>query len=263
MIVLDDCTRFSYVSCGHFQTTAKWLHPRRVIDSYEIILVLAGQVNLQANGTDYQLASGDVLLLHPDQTHFGSRPSFGKTAFYWMHFYAAPSFPLHLSDFFHTADSSRLNNLFKQLLHVAHTPGYSAAAKDLSAASVVSELAYLQTMQPESRSALAGELFEWVRIHIHRNITVKEVAVHFGYNEDYLGKLFRKSYHMGLKEYINAEKISAAKNYLLTTSLTVKQVAALLGYQDEKLFIKFFQYHEAISPARFRNAFCNTHLNQE
>lgn len=35
-----------------------------------------------------------------------------------------------------------------------------------------------------------------------------------------------------------------AKDFLLTTDMSVKQISRELGYSEENLFIKFFTYHE-------------------
>ena len=78
-----------------------------------------------------------------------------------------------------------------------------------------------------------------------------------------LGKLFRKYTGTGLKEYIAQQKMLKAKSLLLTTDMSIKQIAHELGYAEENLFIKFFAYHEEISPAVFRAQCYNTHINNK
>ena len=41
----------------------------------------------------------------------------------------------------------------------------------------------------------------------------------------------------------------------------MKQIASELGFSNENLFIKFFLYHEKITPTAFRSRYYNTHLN--
>ena len=53
------------------------------------------------------------------------------------------------------------------------------------------------------------------------------------------------------------------KDLLLTTDMSVKQISRELGYSGEYLFIKFFTYHEKISPAAFKAKYCNTHINNK
>ena len=68
---------------------------------------------------------------------------------------------------------------------------------------------------------------------------------------------------MGLKEYLAVQKIKLAKDLLLTTDMNVKQISKELGYSEENLFIKFFSYHEKISPTAFKAKYSNTHINNK
>ena len=54
-----------------------------------------------------------------------------------------------------------------------------------------------------------------------------------------------------------------AKDLLLTTDLSVKEIAAQMEFAEENLFIKYFIYHEEISPVKFRNKYFNTHMNNK
>ena len=54
-----------------------------------------------------------------------------------------------------------------------------------------------------------------------------------------------------------------AKDLLLSTNMSVKQISKELGYSEENLFIKFFTYNEKISPSAFKAKYCNTHINNK
>ena len=45
------------------------------------------------------------------------------------------------------------------------------------------------------------------------------------------------------KKYIASERMKIAKDMLITTNMSVKQIAYELGFSSENLFIKFFIYH--------------------
>ena len=110
---------------------------------------------------------------------------------------------------------------------------------------------------------LANKAAEYIRININKNISAKAVSEKFKYNCDYLSKLFKKTFDIGIKEYIIKEKINIAKDMLLTTDFSIKEISAKLGFRDENLFIKFFMYHEKISPGKFRNKYFNVHFNNK
>ena len=78
----DPAVSVSYLYSGLFETQEEWSHPHRVIDSYEILYVVAGEVYLEEEGERFSLKAGDVYLLRPDCRHGGYRISRGKTSFY-------------------------------------------------------------------------------------------------------------------------------------------------------------------------------------
>ena len=102
-----------------------------------------------------------------------------------------------------------------------------------------------------------------VRMKINKNVSVLSVAKHFGYSPDYISRLFKKTFSIGMKEYISEERMKYAKNLLLTTDLSVKEISAQTGFENENHFIKFFNYHERKSPLQFRNMYFNIKMNDK
>lgn len=125
------------------------------------------------------------------------------------------------------------------------------------------ELKRLSLKESLPNQALAVQIGEYIRNNIKNGITVRDIARSLGYNPDYLGKYFKKHSGTGLKEYLSAQRLKLAKDLLLTTDMSVKQIARELGYTEENVFIKFFTYHEAITPAVFRSKSSKTHINNK
>lgn len=44
------------------------------------------------------------------------------------------------------------------------------------------------------------------------------------------------------------QKNAFSENLLMTTDMSIKQIAAALGYEEENTFIKFFKCHEKNKP---------------
>ena len=77
-------------------------------------------------------------------------------------------------------------------------------------------------------------------------------AEHFGYNKDYLLRLFRERYGITIKKYINEKKMTMVKRILITTDMSVAKIGASIGFEETELFEKFFKYHEKVTPQRYR-----------
>ena len=105
----------TYCGAGKFVSHGEWIHPDRIINSYELIFVLDGTVYINEDNVQYQLKKNDVLLLEPTLRHFGYKKS-SNTSFFWVHFTGLPQINAKLK-YQTLSDSYNLSLLFKQLLH--------------------------------------------------------------------------------------------------------------------------------------------------
>ena len=250
-----------YEYAGLFQSGGEvWLHPTRVIDTYEIILVTTGVVHLFEEETRHELRAGELIVLRPGKKHGGFQESFGETGFYWIHFRLSgsdvlPHAPLKIDD------SARFNTLCRQLLHVANAPGYPDYAVQSAFALLFCELLRAADGR-KNASRAADEAAEWIRINSARRLTATDVAAHAGYHPDYLSALFKTAYTLSLKQYIARERMKLVRSQLLTTADSLRIIARRLDFEDEEQLIHYFRYHEGISPTQYRNLYDHTHLNK-
>ncbi len=263
MIHIDNGIKLQYVSSGLFSTEQQWIHPRRVIDSYEIIYVTQGCVHIEEDGKEYTLSRGDALLLYPGVVHTGNRVSTGTTEFFWVHF-LTDDIGYFGMDKLTSAEGEYITlNLFRELLHIANSSLMPDYAKDLSCGSIIAHLASIGKREESSPTVAFSKISEWVRMNIRCDMKVQDIAETFGYNKTYISRLFKRHSGMTLKDYINRERIKCAKELLLTTQSSIKEIAFELGFGDENLFVKFFKYHENMSPTSFRNMYFKIHMNNK
>lgn len=245
----------TYVSAGRFTSRGEWIHPSRCIDSNEIIIMVEGEAAIEEEDVRYILRPGDVLLLEHGKQHGGFAVSKERVSFYWIHFHGeTPNWK-----FLRLEDGYQVNLLCKQLLHYTNTLTYPAEAAHCLVQLLLIELAAREGISSNSR--LLVQVHEWVRVNADQRITVGSVARQFGYHEDYLTRIFGEQFGIGLKRYINMERMKRIKNLLLTTEYPLKEVALLTGFADYKGFLKYFCYHEEMSPSAFRRLYFNTHIN--
>lgn len=258
MIKFENGKNFSYDRIGEFHSSGVWIHPRRRINSFEIIFVLEGTVYIAEEAQEYALQKNQLLVLEPYKEHYGYKPTSEPVAFYWFHFFTNLEIPPKI---YTGTDIYEIKQLLKKLLHITNSSVYSPYAADSAGLLVFEELNRISSKENPSNQALTVQITEYIRNNIKKNIKVSDIARHFGYNADYMGKYFKKSHGIPLKKYLADQKLRLAKDLLLTTDMNVKQISRELGYSEENTFIKFFTYHEIITPASFRNKYCNTHIN--
>jgi len=243
------------ISCGKFVSKDKWIHPDRIIDSHELIFVIRGEVCLNENGTEYILRENELLHLEPGIRHFGFRES-ENTSFYWVHWTNHPTeeMPKHT----HIENPYSLSLLFSQLLH------YSVDSRFPESPHYVTRLILAELYADCNRneeSRLINRTAEWIRANSSAPIKVTEAAERFGYNVDYLSRLFKKQFGKSLKEYIDHTRMQHIKNQLLNSGTPLKEIASACGFEEYKHFLKYFKYHEKMTPTEFCSTYTKTHIN--
>ena len=107
-----------------------------------------------------------------------------------------------------------------------------------------------------------NKIREWVRINSEKPLRVSDIAGEFGYNVDYLARIFKKITGISIKTFINDMRMNLLRNQLLSTDLPLKRIASDFGFDDYKSFLKFFTYHEGVTPTEFRESCYMTHKNK-
>src|SRR6202035_2181201 len=92
-LLLSEGWKFEACNAGLFVSPAQGIHPERVIDSYDPILVRTGTLVLSEETTVFALEQGDTLILWPGRVHRGVAPYASNTSFYWVHFYLVAMIP--------------------------------------------------------------------------------------------------------------------------------------------------------------------------
>lgn len=76
----------TYASSGMLIHSDQFLHPRRCIDTYVLLLIQQGTLCITMDDQEYEVGPNQFLLLLPGRLHFGTTPSKGMLSYYWMHF---------------------------------------------------------------------------------------------------------------------------------------------------------------------------------
>lgn len=249
----------NFSGIGLFDANSPWIHPARVEETYEIIYVISGTVYIKEDEEEFILKKGDLIILKPKINHIGFKESFGKTSFYWLHFFTNN---IH---FFtqgkYLFSGIKQDYLFKEILHHSHKKNTSPIMSELLLSQLL--LSNASDIGEEKSKKLVKDIFEWTKINGSPNLKVTDIAKHFDYSEDHLSRLMKKEYGKNLKQIINDFILEKAKGLLVNTNFSVKEISAALEFDDMNSFFKFFKYHTGKSPSQYRNSYYVTHMNNK
>lgn len=101
-----------------------------------------------------------------------------------------------------------------------------------------------------------AELPEIIRNYLDHNYTTEinlsDISDKYYFTKEYLSKLFKKSYGIGIYEYVLSLRMNRAKELLKRDDMQIQQISDLLGYSNSNYFSKAFKNYFFISPSDFR-----------
>ncbi len=249
-----------FITGGRFTSRGEWRHPDRSISDTELIIAIKGSFGMVVGDTEYRMMAGDILRIDPGVRHYGVEAVEEEVSFYWVHFVGAEENELP-PEYFHPDSVAQAELLTRQLLHYASDEAYPRESADCLTRLLIMELKTEEARSGAENHRLFSAIKEWVRNNCDMPLRVSDAAEHFRYNEDYLNRVFRRFYPAGLKAYIDEQKMQRIKTDLLEQTDSLAEIAARYGFSDYKYFLKYFKYHEGVSPTAYRRAYCNLHTN--
>lgn len=93
---------------------------------------------------------------------------------------------------------------------------------------------------------------DYLRTNLDTDFSVPELAAMAGLSASHFSTLFRASAGTSVKEYLKRLRSARARELLMTTDLTISQVAASVGYEDALYFSRQFRAVNGTSPSTFR-----------
>ena len=112
----------------------------------------------------------------------------------------------------------------------------------------------VQAKPSKKENATVKKVLEYINQNLNRDISLENAALEANVNPFYLSKLFRDETGTTFVNYISERRMEKAKNLLSETGLSIKEITALTGYNDQNYFSKLFRAKFGISPTDFRNS---------
>lgn len=95
------------------------------------------------------------------------------------------------------------------------------------------------------------------RIHTHfrSDISLAALAEEFSVSVNYLGSLFRKTTGMTFHDYLNMVRLKYACSLLVSSKMSVKEIAFESGYRSVEYFLYVFKRKLSMPPTGYRNQY--------
>lgn len=254
---------FFYVQeVGHLHTFHPYFTEREHLNSYLIIYTLRGKGVLTYQGERYEVNRHQVLFI--DCMSYQKYEAVGEACWEvaFVHLNGSSiggyyqQYSLHKPPVLNVGEDSGIPEILQGLLVIQKEKGLRAEA---IASQRLTELLTLLLLYPDQHihedhapppyiSLLQQELEE----RYTERITLEELARAYSRSKFVLSREFKRYIGISLQEYIILHRITAAKNLLKHTELTVTEIAAQVGIDNPSHFINLFKAREELTPLAYR-----------
>lgn len=275
---------------GKLMSTSPFIHSQRINDSYELIYVIKGTLQIRIGEKELAVPPDSLVVVPPMTEITGTNPA-EIMAFYWCHFWldgqawqlsrkqmaqysqqvvenneALKPNVFVLPLLYKPTNPARMIILFQQVIDAGLPKFFARGMVTGLLTALLSEITFqavnsLISEALKEKSKRFNEISEWIHINAFRKVTASDVARRFNYNPNYISAIFRKKTGRTLVQYITQTKIEIAKEMLVTKDMTVKEIAYRLAFNDERYFMRCFKRVEGLTPTQYRNANAGISMN--
>ncbi|HHV13363.1 MAG TPA: response regulator [Clostridiales bacterium] len=107
---------------------------------------------------------------------------------------------------------------------------------------------------PEESDSVVEQIKAYIDSHYQERITRDSIGDIAFYNTAYLAKLFKKKYDRSLGSYILDCRMERAKELLLTSNLSISEIALEIGYDNFTYFSRLFKKKTGYAPKDYKRA---------
>lgn len=109
----------------------------------------------------------------------------------------------------------------------------------------------LQSRKQDYRAKVVANIQQYIKENVKRKLNLTEVALLFGFSQNYLSSLFSRYSGCSFVEYTTGAKIAAAKEMMAQGDYKIYEVADKLGFESSFYFSKVFKKVEGVSPRQY------------
>lgn len=223
---------------------------------YLIHYVYSGQGELHIENKVYKIHAGQFFIIYPNQTAYYKADDKDPWLYRWIEFDGSFSEKLMT-----VAGFSHENHVIKDVSGVGHELkniidlGWSDYELIMShfwlfiATLTKGKVLKIDENITETYVANAKN---YIRSNINKKITVSEIAHFLNIDRSHLTRIFKSVCGISTQQYIIALKMENASQSLKKCSMTIKEVAGSVGYDNQMEFSKLFKKSFHMTPTEWR-----------
>lgn len=228
-------------------------------------LVLAGKGYVNENGKEYDLVAGQGFYYGPGlEQEYRTDPKDPWEVF-WVHIVGEGVDKLLNGRgtstvwLFSYSDLGKLQRLTEDLLELASPYNQNEVHLAAKLYELLAELVHggetLGITTTLDKRARMMDAAEYIRTHCTEQLTLLQISEQAGFSSYYFSRIFHEVMGRTPMEWLFECRLVVAKQLLVSTRWTIKQVAEYTGFNQSSYFIARFREHTGLTPQEYRRLF--------
>ncbi len=113
-------------------------------------------------------------------------------------------------------------------------------------------ISYVFEFSEAKHTDVLHKVTAYVKEHYSEKLSLAGIAEHVYLSKSYLSKIFKEEMHCSLTDYINSIRVEKSKLLMLDPRLSLVEVAAASGFDNQSYFTKVFRRMTGVSPGKYR-----------
>ncbi len=227
---------------------------RERYDSFLIMHIVEGSLQLDQDGKHYEANEGEILLVDCYKEHVYFTDT--HTKFTWLHFDGGTSRP-----WFESLDnafgrvikgSPESNDKILSIISGVKHSENEYALSDKIHALMCDIFSYSEMNVNPRHSTVVNDAKTYMEEHLTEDLTVKEIADKLNYSPSHFSKIFKDCTKMSPYEYLLSRRIELAKKLLIQTNYPLDVIAYKSGFHSVPRLICEFKKATTFTPLKFR-----------
>lgn len=245
---------------GHVRVDPAWGTPPRRLPEQLIYFVTDGIFAGKIGGQDVAVEPGGFLWVMPDVPNQlwipPGHPPF-TVFFFRLRMRRNARNPRVQPDFVLLQEAWELQPVIREIIDEQKMPGKFGEQRLRGLLMALFALVFRRwTVPADGHRALSRaqriRIIDYARRHVAGRLTAAQLAAELQLSEDYFTRLFRASFGLAPRTWLVRDRIRMAADQLADTSLSIKHVARLFGYESTYLFSRQFKQAMGITARDYR-----------
>jgi len=107
-------------------------------------------------------------------------------------------------------------------------------------------------LKKDRKHVSTADIQDYMAHHFAESMSLESIAKHFFVSKEHLSRIYKAAYNRTINEQLIMLRMEKAKLLIHEQKLAIKDVAAIVGYQDLAYFYRVFKKYVGVAPGKYR-----------